>query len=54
MWEVCPLCKGTGMTPDKKVCDVCKGKKIINETDGCPPSTNKVNESKQQNNLIFS
>lgn len=41
MWQVCPICKGTGNDPNVKheQCTVCKGKKIISELTGLPPKT---------------
>ena len=44
MWQVCPLCKGSGVTPHSystqtsMQCTVCKSKKIINELTGHPPA----------------
>jgi len=40
MFQTCPSCEGTGknrFSRDRLVCDVCKGKKIINKNTGLPP-----------------
>ena len=36
MWQVCPLCKGSGKQNDIN-CPVCEGMRIINELSGHPP-----------------
>lgn len=41
MWQKCPICNGTGFTPEvfeKTVCPVCNGKKIISTLTGLPPA----------------
>lgn len=61
MWQLCPKCGGKGwyMTvlrkycTKKEVCSVCKGKSIISEITGLPPSLPKTeikinNEDKPQ------
>ncbi len=43
MWQICPLCNGTGKISDTttsscyQTCTVCGGFKIINEITGLPP-----------------
>lgn len=43
MWQVCPMCKGSGVVlrledmTVNSVCPVCQGKMIINELTGLPP-----------------
>lgn len=40
-YQRCPICEGKGFegmhTNEVRVCDVCKGKKIINKLTGGPP-----------------
>lgn len=40
MWQVCPMCKGSGQvkTSGHDICPVCNGKRIINEATGLPPN----------------
>ncbi len=38
MWQKCPVCDGTGNSPNfNVVCSVCNGMKIISELTGRPP-----------------
>lgn len=40
-WQRCPVCRGLGVLPlgrfQDSECDICKGKKIIDEKTGKPP-----------------
>mgnify|MGYP003594227133 CR=1 FL=1 len=45
MWQVCPICNGTGIVPQDgftsacyQTCTVCNGHKIISELTGLPPT----------------
>ena len=46
MWQICPICNGTGRVPQDgftsacyQTCTVCNGYKIISELTGLPPTT---------------
>jgi len=47
MWQICPICNGTGKIPQDgfttsasfQTCTVCNGFKIISELTGLPPVT---------------
>ena len=49
-WQICPMCSGQGeisgfnglgeMLPPE-TCQVCRGKRIISESTGLPPRTEK-------------
>jgi len=49
-YQICPLCGGSGMTGAYgHPCEVCNGKRIINEINGKPPEdkvSSKFKESK--------
>lgn len=48
MWQICPMCKGSGQALTiinnivSSVCSVCNGQKIINELTGRPPQVPSV------------
>mgnify|MGYP000851725143 CR=1 FL=1 len=45
MYQVCPICKGTGKAghswPNSPVCTTCNGWKIISSLTGMPPNYEK-------------
>lgn len=43
-FQVCPLCKGSGVFEFKE-CPVCKGKRIIDELTGLPPKNDDNREN---------
>jgi len=60
MYQVCPICKGTGKAghswPAYIICEVCKGTKIISCLTGMPPKNENngaLNEKIGINNLSF-
>jgi len=42
-WQLCPVCKGSGVYCFGHLCDVCMGKKIISEITGLPPDSEQHN-----------
>lgn len=42
MWQKCPICNGSGISPDHlstSTCPTCQGKRIISEINGLPPAS---------------
>jgi len=50
MWQVCPMCKGSGQALTvvnmvaNSICPVCDGKRVINEATGLPPKDKETSE----------
>ena len=49
-FQVCPLCKGSGVFEFKE-CPVCKGKRIIDNITGLPPKSNEGNVKDNQEDI---
>jgi len=46
MWQKCPICQGSGISPiagtytNVPICPTCNGARIISEINGLPPPIN--------------